>query len=366
MNTLHSNTGGGCYTGNDIFVFIVNKFTAVANFPQFFKKSILAVALFNSVPSQAFWSDIVQGLAALSEFNRKNRADTWEYFMGSDTSDNNGYYIGTSRYDTTVLEEDSVGGGFDTVIGVPAELRQLVDIIKNPKKYTDLGISVPKGILMYGPPGTGKTALARALTAEIPGARFISKAGSSFVELYVGQGPARVRELFNEARHLIARGATAVIIFIDEIDAIGKRGEASGGGSHEYANTINELLAQMDGVEKNGNARIFVVGTTNRLDNLDVALRRPGRFDWLVPVGLPTAESRAAILKLYLAKTRHVITPEMLTYLVANTEHWSGAELEALVREAGMQAAAAEATEIADQHIKAAYLKCSTSRGLRR
>lgn len=319
-------------------------------------KLFLPVVLAVSSAHANMWDD-------WSAWNARNRRALWEDIFGKSKNDTS--IEETPEQVARRIEDAATGQGFDAIIGVPDELRQVADMINHPQRYRDLGISVPKGILMYGPPGTGKTALARALAAEIPGAQFISRSGSSFVALYVGAGPLAVRELFAEAENLLKYGAKAVIIMVDEIDALGSRNSDNSSGSSEYNNTVNEFLTKMDGIDKTYAGRIFVVGTTNRLENLDKAFRRPGRFDYLVPVMAPNAEARAAILDLYLARTKNEVTAEARAEAVKATGGWTGAEIEALVREAGMRAANAYASCITDEHLKTALAKCTSMRRLR-
>ena len=172
------------------------------------------------------------------------------------------------------------------------ELKEIVDFLKNPKKYIDLGARIPKGVLLIGPPGTGKTLIAKAVAGEA-GVQFLSISGSDFVELYVGVGASRVRNLFEQAKK-----AAPAIIFIDEIDAVGRqRGAGLGGGHDEREQTLNQLLVEMDGFGTNEG--VIVIAATNRSDILDSALLRPGRFDRQVYVGLPDIRGREAILKVH-------------------------------------------------------------------
>jgi cell division protease FtsH len=180
--------------------------------------------------------------------------------------------------DTGVLFEDVAG-----VDGAKLELREVVDFLKNPEKYTKLGAKIPKGVLLVGPPGTGKTLLAKAVAGEA-GVPFFSCAASEFVELFVGVGASRVRDLFEKAK-----AKAPCIIFIDEIDAVGRqRGAGMGGGNDEREQTINQLLTEMDGFE--GNTGIIILAATNRPDVLDSALLRPGRFDRQVTVDRPDVQ----------------------------------------------------------------------------
>ena len=211
------------------------------------------------------------------------------------------------------------------------ELKELVDFLKNPELFTKLGARIPKGVLLVGSPGTGKTLLARAVAGDA-GVPFFSISGSDFVEMYVGVGASRVRDLFEQAKR-----AKPCIIFIDEIDAVGrKRGSGMGGGHDEREQTLNQLLVEMDGFGKNEG--IIIIAATNRPDILDPALLRPGRFDRRVVVDLPDVTAREEILEIY-AKKKPVSESVDLKKLAKNTAGSSGAELENIMNEAAIFAA---------------------------
>merc|ERR1711967_133485 len=176
--------------------------------------------------------------------------------------------------------------------GAKLELTEVVDFLKNPDRFTAVGAKIPKGVLLVGPPGTGKTLLAKAVAGEA-GVPFFSISGSEFVEMFVGVGASRVRDLFKKAKE-----SAPCLIFIDEIDAVGRqRGAGIGGGNDEREQTLNQLLTEMDGFE--GNTGIIVIAATNRVDVLDSALLRPGRFDRQITVGLPDRLGRLGILKVH-------------------------------------------------------------------
>ena len=211
-----------------------------------------------------------------------------------------------------------------------AELEEVVNFLKNPKSYTDMGARSPKGVLLVGPPGTGKTLLAKAVAGEA-GVQFLSISGSDFVELYVGVGASRVRDLFDQAKKV-----APAIIFIDEIDAVGRqRGSGLGGGHDEREQTLNQLLVEMDGFTNNEG--VIVMAATNRDDILDNALTRPGRFDRRVYIGLPDIRGREAILRVH-AKGKPLADDVNLNSIARGTPGFSGADLENLLNEAALMA----------------------------
>ena len=225
------------------------------------------------------------------------------------------------------------GVGFDDIAGIDeakAEFEEIVSFLKEPEKYTIVGAKIPKGILLVGPPGTGKTLLAKAIAneADVP---FFSVAGSEFVEMFIGIGASRVRDLFKKASE-----NAPCIIFIDEIDAVGReRGAGVGGGNDEREQTLNQLLTEMDGFKENKG--VIVVGATNRSDILDAALLRPGRFDRQVTVNLPDRLGRVGILKVH-ARNKPLSEDVSLVQLANRTPGFSGADLANLLNEAAILA----------------------------
>ena len=208
-------------------------------------------------------------------------------------------------------------------------LAEIVDYLHNPKKYSDVGASMPKGVLLVGPPGTGKTMLAKAVAGEA-GVPFFSMSGSEFVEMFVGMGASKVRDLFKQAKE-----KAPCIVFIDEIDAIGKKRDGQLGGNDEREQTLNQLLTEMDGFE--GNNGVIILAATNRPESLDPALTRPGRFDRRVPVELPDLAGREAILKVHARKikTSDNVDFHTIARMAAGT---SGAELANIINEAALRA----------------------------
>ena len=252
-----------------------------------------------------------------------------ENFPGGSNSSPMGLGKSTARFE----RRPDTGVGFDDIAGIDeakAEFEEIVSFLKQPDKYTIVGAKIPKGILLVGPPGTGKTLLAKAIAneADVP---FFSVAGSEFVEMFIGIGAARVRDLFKKASD-----NAPCIVFIDEIDAVGReRGAGVGGGNDEREQTLNQLLTEMDGFKENKG--VIVVGATNRADILDSALLRPGRFDRQVTVNLPDRLGRIGILKVH-ARNKPMGNDVSLVQLANRTPGFSGADLANLLNEAAILA----------------------------
>lgn len=258
--------------------------------------------------------------------------------------------FGKSRAKMSVDENKKVT--FQNVAGLreeKEELEEIVDFLRAPRKYTKLGARIPKGVLLVGPPGTGKTLLAKAIAGEA-GVPFFSISGSDFVEMFVGVGASRVRDLFEEAKH-----HAPCIIFIDEIDAVARRrGTGMGGGHDEREQTLNQLLVEMDGFGVNEG--IIVMAATNRVDILDPAIMRPGRFDRKVHVGRPDVGGREEILKVH-AKNKPLGEDVDLHQIAQTTAGFTGADLENLLNESAITAAKVDRNYIIQDDIKKSFVK---------
>ena len=244
----------------------------------------------------------------------------------------NSMAFGMGKSNARVYVQSTEGIHFDDVAGedeAKENLAEIVDYLHNPKKYTDAGASMPKGLLLVGPPGTGKTMLAKAVAGE-SGVPFFSISDSEFVEMFVGMGASKVRDLFKQAKE-----KAPCIVFIDEIDAIGKKRDGQIGGNDEREQTLNQLLTEMDGFE--GNNGVIILTATNRPESLDPALTRPGRFDRRVPVELPDLKGREAILKVHAKKIKPADDVDFHT-IARMASGASGAELANIVNEAALRA----------------------------
>ena len=270
-------------------------------------------------------------------------------WLTSRQSGGSGGVFGVGKSKAKMAVKEHINLTFDDVAGAEEakdDVAEVVDFLKNPNKYRDLGGNIPRGILLTGPPGTGKTLIAKAVAgeADVP---FFYTSGSDFVEMFVGVGASRVRDMFEQAKKM-----APCIIFIDEIDAIGrKRGEGSAGGNEEREQTLNQILVQMDGFE--GSSGVIVMAATNRPDVLDHALLRPGRFDRQVVVGLPDIKGRKEILQIH-AKKIKISDDISLKDIARGTPGFSGADLANLINEAALIAASADAKHVAQADLESA------------
>ena len=272
------------------------------------------------------------------------------YFMMSQGGNKQAFQFGKNR--ARLYKSDSKSITFKDVAGLEeekVELSEIVDFLRNPGKYTKLGARIPKGVLLVGSPGTGKTYISRATAGEA-GVPFFTISGSDFVEMFVGVGASRVRDLFNEAKK-----NAPCIVFIDEIDAVGRRrGAGLGGGNDEREQTLNQLLVEMDGFD--GNLGIIILAATNRPDVLDPALLRPGRFDRQIVIGMPDVKAREEIFRLY-TKNKPLdsdVSPEILA---KRTPGFSPADIENLINEAALLTARRNGTKIRMDEIEEATTK---------
>ena len=271
--------------------------------------------------------------------------------MGGRQSGNKTMSFGKSKA-RVVTQTDKNKVTFNDVAGVDEEkqeLQEIVEFLKNPKKFTDMGARIPKGVLLVGHPGTGKTLLAKAVAGEA-GVPFFIISGSDFVEMFVGVGASRVRDLFEQAKK-----NAPCIIFIDEIDAVGRqRGAGLGGGHDEREQTLNQLLVEMDGFALNEG--VIVMAATNRPDVLDKALLRPGRFDRQIVVSQPDVKAREQILEVH-ARKKKLASDVDLSTIAKNTSGFSGADLENVLNEAALLAARYDQTEITMKNVEDAMIK---------
>lgn len=300
-----------------------------------------------SPPSPPWWVAILPTIGLIVIF-----VLFWVFFLQQSQGGGGNRVMSFGKSKAKLMTDDKKKVTFEDVAGADEEkeeLREIVEFLKQPKKFVELGARIPKGVLLVGPPGTGKTLLAKAVSGEA-GVPFFSISGSDFVEMFVGVGASRVRDLFEQAKK-----NSPCIIFIDEIDAVGRhRGAGMGGGHDEREQTLNQLLVEMDGFGLNEG--VIILAATNRPDILDPALLRPGRFDRRVVVGLPDIKGREQILKVH-SRAKPLGQDVKLDEIAKSTSGFTGADLENLLNEAALLAARANKKQINMEEIKEATFK---------
>lgn len=298
-------------------------------------------------PSAPWWVAILPTVGLIVVF-----VIFWVFFLQQSQGGGGNRVMSFGKSRAKINTDDKKKVTFEDVAGADEEkeeLKEIVEFLKSPKKFIELGARIPKGVLLVGPPGTGKTLLAKAVSGEA-GVPFFSISGSDFVEMFVGVGASRVRDLFEQAKK-----SAPCIVFIDEIDAVGRhRGAGLGGGHDEREQTLNQLLVEMDGFGVNEG--VIILAATNRPDILDPALLRPGRFDRRVFVGLPDIKGREQILKVH-AKGKPLGSDVKLEELAKSTPGFTGADLENLLNEAALLAARKNKKRIEMEEIKEATFK---------
>lgn len=298
-------------------------------------------------PSAPWWVAILPTIGLIVVF-----VIFWVFFLQQSQGGGGNRVMSFGKSRAKVSTDDKKKVTFEDVAGADEEkeeLKEIVEFLKSPKKFIELGARIPKGVLLVGPPGTGKTLLAKAVSGEA-GVPFYSISGSDFVEMFVGVGASRVRDLFEQAKK-----SAPSIVFIDEIDAVGRhRGAGMGGGHDEREQTLNQLLVEMDGFGVNEG--VIILAATNRPDILDPALLRPGRFDRRVYVGLPDIKGREQILKVH-SKGKPLGSDVKLEELAKSTPGFTGADLENLLNEAALMAARKNKKRIEMEDIKEATFK---------
>lgn len=306
--------------------------------PEFYKKLAAKNVDITAAnpPEPPWWTTLISSVLPILLL-----VGVW-YFLMQQTQGGGGRVMSFGKSRARMSGADKIKVNFADVAGADEakqELEEVVEFLKHPKKYNDLGARIPKGVLLFGPPGTGKTLLARAVAGEA-GVPFFSISGSDFVEMFVGVGASRVRDLFDQAKK-----NAPCIVFIDEIDAVGRqRGAGVGGGHDEREQTLNQLLVEMDGFA--ANEGIIIIAATNRPDILDPALLRPGRFDRQIVVDKPDVRGRLAILKVH-TKGKPIEEAVDLDILARRTPGFTGADLSNLVNEAALLAARRDKKKIA-------------------
>lgn len=295
-----------------------------------------ALLLHQTQLSALFFDGLINDLLILEKINETNRTQL--------THSLKKLWAESTNQEPEKLQNQITGpelASFDDLPGMPEDLREIIEFFTNSEKFARLGAKIPSGVLLYGPPGTGKTSAARVIAQQC-GAAFFECSASSFIEIYVGTGAQHVRQLFEKARE-----HEKAIIFIDEIDAIG--GTRGGWENSERTSTLNELLSQMDGFKKHPG--ILVIAATNRIDMLDQALLRPGRFDRLIKIELPTVTIRAQILASHCRQILFIGSDTCLDHIATQTDGFSGADLKNIVDEAAIFAAREGAAGVDDNHL---------------
>ena len=330
--------------------YVVN-ISSVDSFTDLMTKSLINKQVKNfrieRPPSAPWWVSILPTVGLIVIF-----VIFWVFFLQQSQGGGGNRVMSFGKSKAKMSTDDKKKVTFDDVAGADEEkeeLKEIVEFLKQPKKFIELGARIPKGVLLVGPPGTGKTLLAKAVSGEA-GVPFFSISGSDFVEMFVGVGASRVRDLFEQAKK-----NAPCIVFIDEIDAVGRhRGAGLGGGHDEREQTLNQLLVEMDGFGVNEG--VIILAATNRPDILDPALLRPGRFDRRGFVGLPDIKGREAILKVHI-KGKPLGSDVRLDELAKSTPGFTGADLENLLNEAALLAARKNKKRIEMEEIKEATFK---------
>ncbi len=328
-----------------VYISSIDSFTQLVT--QAYEKEQIKNFTVERPPSAPWWVAILPTIGLIVVF-----VIFWVFFLQQSQGGGGNRVMSFGKSRAKINTDDKKKVTFEDVAGADEEkeeLKEIVEFLKSPKKFIELGARIPKGVLLVGPPGTGKTLLAKAVSGEA-GVPFFSISGSDFVEMFVGVGASRVRDLFEQAKK-----SAPCIVFIDEIDAVGRhRGAGLGGGHDEREQTLNQLLVEMDGFGVNEG--VIILAATNRPDILDPALLRPGRFDRRVFVGLPDIKGREQILKVH-AKGKPLGSDVKLEELAKSTPGFTGADLENLLNEAALLAARKNKKRIEMEEIKEATFK---------
>jgi cell division protease FtsH len=332
---------------NEYVVYISSTDTFTEMMTQAYNSKQLKEFRVERPPSAPWWVAILPTVGLIAVF-----VIFWVFFLQQSQGGGGNRVMSFGKSRAKMSTDDKKKVTFEDVAGADEEkeeLKEIVEFLKSPKKFIELGARIPKGVLLVGPPGTGKTLLAKAVSGEA-GVPFYSISGSDFVEMFVGVGASRVRDLFEQAKK-----SAPCIVFIDEIDAVGRhRGAGMGGGHDEREQTLNQLLVEMDGF--GANEGVIILAATNRPDILDPALLRPGRFDRRVYVGLPDIKGREQILKVH-SKGKPLGSDVRLEELAKSTPGFTGADLENLLNEAALLAARKNKKRIDMDDIKEATFK---------